>query len=417
MTSSMRILLSAYACEPGRGSEPGVGWNVAKFLSDKVSMTVVTRSNNRPDIEGCGEEWVNQVNWIYHDLPPWMMWWKKGGRGVQLYYILWQISLFLKLWIRREYNRHDIVHHITFGKYWIPSFLSLSGLPTVFGSVGGGEDTPKVFEREISKRGLWEERGRRWLRFLMTWNPVCLLALRLNAVNIAATSQTANRMKKCGLTNISVMPQSAISSQQLADFGRICEKYKKPQSDDQFVITCVARLISWKAIHLAIDAFDKARKELPEGSYLNIVGGGPEKERLSEMVKQRGMQGSVRFIERLPELEDVFQIMAESDCLLHPALHEAFGQACLEAIAVGTPVICWDWAGPGLIIEKQAGIVVPVEATIESSMASYAKAILKVHHMSEAESNALTANCRKRAADFTWDKLADQFVEIYHQLV
>jgi len=29
----LRVLISAYACEPGKGSEPGVGWNVAREMS------------------------------------------------------------------------------------------------------------------------------------------------------------------------------------------------------------------------------------------------------------------------------------------------------------------------------------------------------------------------------------------------
>ena len=245
-----RLILSAYACEPGRGSEPGVGWYVAQAIAGKVELTVVTRANNQKDIENSDEEWINQVRWIYHDLPSWAMWWKKGGRGVQLYYILWQLSLFFKLWFSSEFTKHDVVHHITFGKYWVPSFLSFGGLPTVFGPVGGGEDTPEVFRDEQGKRGKWEERGRKWLRLFMTWNPVSYLALRMNCVNIAATPQTETRMSKLGLADLRVLPQSAISVQQLKRLNVIAGQYNGQLGHDQFVLTCVSRLISWKAIHL-----------------------------------------------------------------------------------------------------------------------------------------------------------------------
>jgi len=44
----MKILLSAYSCEPFKGSEPAVGWNwaltLAKFKNETV---VVTRKNNK----------------------------------------------------------------------------------------------------------------------------------------------------------------------------------------------------------------------------------------------------------------------------------------------------------------------------------------------------------------------------------
>ena len=48
----MRILLSAYACEPNKGSEPEVGWKWAITLSKKGNeVYVITRKNNKNNIE------------------------------------------------------------------------------------------------------------------------------------------------------------------------------------------------------------------------------------------------------------------------------------------------------------------------------------------------------------------------------
>lgn len=38
----MKILVSAYACEPGKGSEPGVGWSFVNELAKKHNVTVLT---------------------------------------------------------------------------------------------------------------------------------------------------------------------------------------------------------------------------------------------------------------------------------------------------------------------------------------------------------------------------------------
>ena len=40
--------MSAYACEPGKGSEPGVGWAVALEMARYHDIWVITRANNRP---------------------------------------------------------------------------------------------------------------------------------------------------------------------------------------------------------------------------------------------------------------------------------------------------------------------------------------------------------------------------------
>lgn len=47
----MKILLSAFACAPGFGSEPGVGWGVIQQVARYYRVWVLTRAANRPFIE------------------------------------------------------------------------------------------------------------------------------------------------------------------------------------------------------------------------------------------------------------------------------------------------------------------------------------------------------------------------------
>ena len=43
-----KVLVSAYACEPNVGSEPGVGWNwVLKMAQQYEEVHVVTRTGDR----------------------------------------------------------------------------------------------------------------------------------------------------------------------------------------------------------------------------------------------------------------------------------------------------------------------------------------------------------------------------------
>ena len=49
---NLKILLSAYACEPNKGSEPEVGWKWATTLPRLGhEVYVVTRSNNKENIQ------------------------------------------------------------------------------------------------------------------------------------------------------------------------------------------------------------------------------------------------------------------------------------------------------------------------------------------------------------------------------
>ena len=92
----MKVLVSAYACEPHRGSEGGVGWNLVKQIARFAEVWVITRANNRAVIEDeLRRNPVSNLHFKYYDVPKWMSFWKKKTRGLYLYYLLWQHMTFL----------------------------------------------------------------------------------------------------------------------------------------------------------------------------------------------------------------------------------------------------------------------------------------------------------------------------------
>ena len=50
----MKVLLSAYACEPGQGSERGIGWGWAQQTAGFHDVWVVTSGEQQPAIERTG---------------------------------------------------------------------------------------------------------------------------------------------------------------------------------------------------------------------------------------------------------------------------------------------------------------------------------------------------------------------------
>ena len=67
----MKILISAYSCEPGRGSERGVGWNVAREVARSHEVWVLTRPEDSKE-ENAAELAANPVtnlHYVYFTLP------------------------------------------------------------------------------------------------------------------------------------------------------------------------------------------------------------------------------------------------------------------------------------------------------------------------------------------------------------
>ena len=183
---SLKILMSAYACEPNKGSEPGVGWGVAQLMAKHHEIWVLTRANNYRaiqaylDVHPC-----STLHFVYFDLPPWLRWWKRGGWGVQLYYYLWQVGIYF---IARRLHRtvsFDILHHVTFGRFWTPSLISLLPIPFIWGPVGGGESAPKSFWKTFGWQGICYEIVRDCARWLGKHDPLVRLTARRSVMALA----------------------------------------------------------------------------------------------------------------------------------------------------------------------------------------------------------------------------------------
>ena len=144
----MKIFISAYACEPYKGSEPGIGWSFVNELSKYHEVHVLTRLNNQESIE---QHNTNNIKFHYYDVPKWLSFWKKGKRGYQTYYYIWQILAYFKYKNFVNSSDFNIVHHLTFGANWMPSLFMMCKPKTIWGPVGS-EDTYKPVLKTLPTR-------------------------------------------------------------------------------------------------------------------------------------------------------------------------------------------------------------------------------------------------------------------------
>ena len=408
MAKRLKVLLSAYACEPNRGSEPGVGWNWALQMQRYHDVWVLTRQNNRGSIERAGGAGTG-IHWVYMDLPKWLRFWKQNERGVQLYYFLWQIAAYrIGRRLHRE-QRFDIIHHVTFGKYWVPSFLGFLPARFIFGPVGGGESTPKSFLATYGFQGRLRETMRNTARECAGLNPLLRALIRRASLVLAATEETARRLRRLGGTQVIVQAQLAVNQEEMRYFSNIPLHRERP-----FRLISIGRLLHWKGTHLAIRAFAEFARTCPESEYW-IINTGPEADRLKRLARDLGVADKIVFWGRLPTLEDVYGKLAASDALVHPALHEAFGNVCLEAMAAGRPVICLDIGGPALQVTDETGFRASSRSP-ELGIQELGGAMKRLYEEPELRLRMGQA-CRERVLrDFSWEEFAkrmnDRYLEI-----
>jgi glycosyltransferase involved in cell wall biosynthesis len=353
MSRRLRVLLSAYACEPGKGSDPGVGWSMAVGAAREQDVWVLTRANNRLPIETemAGSP-VADLHFIYYDLPAWARFWKKGQKGLHLYYYLWQVGALRTARRAHDDVGFDLVHHVTFVKYWIPSLVGPGlGIPFVWGPVGGGETVPKGFRREYGRRGRLFELARGIGRWAGDHDPLVRRAARGSAVALATTATAAARIARLGAPDIRVVSEAALPG---ADVEHLAAM-PPPGSGNPFRVVSLGRLQHFKGFHLGIEAF--ALAAVPGSEYW-IVGAGPERQNLEELSRRSGVADRVRFFGEMARA-DALDLLAECHVLLHPSLRESGGWVCLEGMAAGRPVVCFDLGGPGVQVTDDTGVKVP----------------------------------------------------------
>ena len=107
-------------------------------------------------------------------------------------------------------------------------------------------------------------------------------------------------------------------------------KYNLPKND--FVFLCIGRLVAAKGIDVAIKAIAK----LPVNCSLVIAGDGIEKESLTKLAIDLGVEGRVHFLGAVNNPEYIYSV---SDAFLMTSRYEPLGQTILEAAATGLQII------------------------------------------------------------------------------
>lgn len=125
-------------------------------------------------------------------------------------------------------------------------------------------------------------------------------------------------------------------------------------------ILSVGRLVSKKGFEFAIRAIGalQAANNKLHIEYV-IVGEGPLRLKLQALIKDLGVQATVRLVGALPR-PDVLQWMSDSDIYLLPSLMEQAGVVLLEAQATGLPIVATRVGGVAeMVCEGRSAMLVP----------------------------------------------------------
>jgi glycosyltransferase involved in cell wall biosynthesis len=410
----MRILLSAYSCRPCKTSEPGNAWRAFNYaLSQGHEVWAIAEQSEyeQETLEYLARHPMPRFHPVFFQLPDILVKSiRTTGMAHSVYYHLWQHKLLRVAAQLHRQEGFDVAHHVTFGRLWSPSGVRDLRVPFVWGPVGASESAPASFVSELPLRERVFEMTRNNVRALASRSSALRDTARAATIGIGVTRESCAALRELGVRRIEQLPQAALTDEDLAVFNRI-----PPPPAGPFRVICMGRLIHWKGFHLAIRAFGIFARNNPEAE-LWLINDGPFQRELEKTAAQAGVASRVRFFGHLPSYADVLAKLAQAHVLMHPALHEAFGNVCQEALAAGRPVICLDIGGPASQVTPETGFAAPTATPGEAveAMAAFLTRLDK----DRALLARMSANARARVREkFTMRMMGAAIESFYQQAV
>ncbi|MCS7091347.1 MAG: glycosyltransferase family 4 protein [Verrucomicrobiota bacterium] len=404
MGERRRVLLSAYACEPGRGSEPEVGWRWATELARYHDITVVTRANNRIPIESALLELPPpHPQFLFFDPPgPWVRW-KARGLPVALFYAIWQWSV--RKYLRARLRTFDLVHHLTFNSFRQPGYWWDPIPPVVLGPLGGGQICPWPFLWHFGSRVVPE-----LLRSLTVISAPVLPHLhqsfRAAARILVANADTARRIparyrdKARSLLETGVMPDQVLPP-------------RPARTDHGVRVLWLSRMEKIKAGTLAVAAYARALRAEPR-LRLSMAGDGPDGGAVKATAVRLGVASAIDWHGRVPR-EMLLSLFAAHDIFLFTSLRDTSGNALLEAMAAGLPAISLLHHGQAEIATDETAIRVP-PIHPQQTIQALADALVRLARDPELRRRMGEA-ARQRVLDlYIWPRKAQMMNQIYEEV-
>jgi phosphatidylinositol alpha-mannosyltransferase len=218
--------------------------------------------------------------------------------------------------------------------------------------------------------------------------------LRRLTITTAVSEQAARQIALSFNTECEILP-NGVEVAQFAKGDRI--------DHDRPAIFFVGRLEPRKGVAQLLDAFAR----LDRDALLWVAGDGPERARLGDRAV-----GSVEWLGKISQVEKATRLRSATVACFPAIEGESFGIVLLEAMAAGAPVVASDIDGyRDVARDGQEALL--VEPRNPDDLADALRTVLD----DQDRRDALIAAGRARAEEFSLDRLAESFLDVYERAI
>lgn len=185
---------------------------------------------------------------------------------------------------------------------------------------------------------------------------------------------------------------------------RVRDRYLQP--GEKALLLRVGHCAARKNVEGVLQAVALLRQRGLAVRFLQVGGVFTSAQR--HLVEILGISEAITQIPHVPNA-DLPPLYAAADVFVFPSFYEGFGIPLIEAMACGTPVVCSDWALFHEVCGDAALTVAPDDT--EGLAAAIARVL---------NDPALASDLRRRglarAREFTWERVAQKTLEVYHRV-
>ena len=434
----MKILILAYASEPGTGSEYGVGWMVPTIMARRypehevyvltrsrcrekiISVLNPSRSGTPNDSRADSEVWPN-LHFLFYDIPSLLFYKKEMGSnwGEQYNYLLWEI--FARRFVKKIHKQigFDVIHHLTFNQYRTPSPGYWMKVPFVVGPIGGAETIPPALWQDLEEhtRNKEEIRLKGTDRKVFRWFNT---RSGNRKVILCSCAENANRLRPYSAdSEVRVMPAIAFDPSDFSADGELASRQREVTADCPFTMIYAGKAYDWKGIRIFLRSLSSVlsrRDEMKAALKVKLIGIRFEEEQKKVLgwVEELGLTKQVELIPFI-QRADLLKMEADCDLAVYPAFRDSGSMSVLEACALGCPSVCFD-AGGQDVFPDDIMLKIKVGDTYDACLSAFADRLSwAMDHRDELKTMGLRA--RTWAEEhLTWERKVDEFMDIYKSL-
>lgn len=404
----LSILINAYACSPGMGSEPGMAWNWCVNLAKHCELHIITEGEFREQIEAALKTLPQGKNMHFYYNPVSdeirKMCWNQGDWRFYKHYKEWQGKTYE---MARDICRHthiDILHQLNMIGFREPGYLwKIKNIPFVWGPVDAKEKFPVAY---LAGAGLKIQLFMKLKNFLtgiqLRYSQRVHQAVERASVVVSASSNSQQAFKKFFHIDSPLLNETGCYVQE----HPIIDKTQKDTLD----VLWVGKMDFRKQLGLAIQSIAKTANPRIK---LHIVGGG-DSVPYQTLAKELNIDKQCKWHGTITHNE-VLRIMQKSDVFLFTSVAEGTPHVVLEAIGNNLPVLCFNTCGQGDSVNEKVGHKIEL-TNPQQSIKDFAEALNRF----ENNRNLLktySINCKARQLELSWDNKAKQMVELYTKII